>query len=233
MEKIVLVTLLLMSVWVGKAQWTFTPEVGMNITKYEHSETAKIGARVGVAVEYQLPRTEFFSIRSGLYFLQCRYNNMYLNNTVYYGGYYGGGYSSYYPYGSAGYQGIYDAGSYVYGDYNSSQTYLNKTETTKNYLQLPVLANFHWNVCENIKITAGVGPYIAYSIGGKSRGTQYVYLPEGGMYTHHTEQGSFSDMEFISSDGSHYYRPGDKRFDWGGYCYSGHTGQTILGKSGI
>ncbi|MCC8094162.1 MAG: hypothetical protein LIP05_01615 [Tannerellaceae bacterium] len=69
MKKIVLVTLLLMSVWVGKAQWTFTPEVGMNITKYEHSETAKIGARVGVAVEYQLPRTEFF--RSGQASISC------------------------------------------------------------------------------------------------------------------------------------------------------------------
>ncbi|MCD7977254.1 MAG: PorT family protein [Tannerellaceae bacterium] len=202
MKKFVVFALMLMSGVVAKAQWTFTPEAGLNVTKYEDSETAKFGPRVGVAVEYQLPQSDLFSIRTGLYFLQRGRNDEYYG---YYGNYYSSGYGNVY----------YGNGFYGEGEPNQTRYYPYSSETKKNYLQLPVMANFSWNICDKVRITAGVGPYIAYGVGGKSSTTMYVHIPEGNDSYFTSVQNPFSKREFRSTDGTIYTRSGDKRFDWG------------------
>ena len=64
----VMLTMMLMCVTSVSAQWSVTPEAGMNVTKYKNASAA-IGFKAGAAVSYTFG-SGLFSLQSGLYYVQ-------------------------------------------------------------------------------------------------------------------------------------------------------------------
>ena len=64
----VMLMMMLMCVTEVSAQWSVTPEAGMNVTKYKGSPAA-VGFKAGAAVSYTFG-SGLFSLQSGLYYVQ-------------------------------------------------------------------------------------------------------------------------------------------------------------------
>ena len=64
----VMLMMMLMCVTEVSAQWSVTPEAGMNVTKYKNSPAA-VGFKAGAAVSYTFG-SGLFSLQSGLYYVQ-------------------------------------------------------------------------------------------------------------------------------------------------------------------
>lgn len=64
----VMLMMMLMCVTEVGAQWSVTPEAGMNVTKYKNSPAA-VGFKAGAAVSYTFG-SGLFSLQSGLYYVQ-------------------------------------------------------------------------------------------------------------------------------------------------------------------
>lgn len=64
----VMLMMMLMCVTEVSAQWSVTPEAGMNVTKYKDSPAA-VGFKAGAAVSYTFG-SGLFSLQSGLYYVQ-------------------------------------------------------------------------------------------------------------------------------------------------------------------
>ena len=166
-----------------QAQWKITPEAGMNITKYKHSD-AKIGYKVGAAVSYDFGKSGF-ALQSGLYYVQ-RGEGSYLSADMYgkttdaegkemivinyitlkgifSNSFYENGY-----YGNNNGNGIATPAGPI--EWQSISFYKNDA-SRYGYLQLPVLARYTWSVKPNIRIHAALGPYIAIGVNGKVSGS--------------------------------------------------------------
>jgi len=51
------------------------------------------------------------------------------------------------------------------------------------YLEVPILASFRFNVSRDVKIQANVGPYLAYGVGGKIKGSEGVVSVETDVFS--------------------------------------------------
>jgi len=211
MKKIVSCVMLLMMMCVAtvSAQWSVTPEAGMNVTKYKGSPSA-IGFKAGAAVSYTFG-SGLFSLQSGLYYVQRG------TGKSFYGTAYGKGvdqdgkeqdrYISFSPgglwYGGTGVLGgYYGNGSFFPTDMRVDGITLTEGSTRRDYLQLPILGRFNWEVGKDVKLHIAAGPYLAYGISGKSK-SKTMEMSEKGYST------TYDSWEPFGKYSSH------RRFDWG------------------
>lgn len=211
MKKIVSCVMLLMMMCVAtvSAQWSVTPETGMNVTKYKGSPSA-IGFKAGAAVSYTFG-SGLFSLQSGLYYVQRG------TGKSFYGTAYGKGvdqdgkeqdrYISFSPgglwYGGTGVLGgYYGNGSFFPTDMRVDGITLTEGSTRRDYLQLPILGRFNWEVGKDVKLHIAAGPYLAYGISGKSK-SKTMEMSEKGYST------TYDSWEPFGKYSSH------RRFDWG------------------
>lgn len=228
MKKFVLCIMLMMCVASLSAQWSVTPEVGMNVTKYQDQE-AKMGFKAGAAVSYTFG-SGLFSLQSGLYYVQrgtpeYSYSEIYgtapgsdgklvpASFRVYPAhGKYGGGFG----FGSYGNGYGYEAGSGGSGEpgkpfplsIEGMRSYSGSTR--EDYLQLPVMARFNWKIGNDIRFHVAAGPYIAWGIGGKSKSRVSDF--------------SLIDMTYSNEHSSVNPFKGNlspRRFDWGATLQAG------------
>lgn len=224
MKKIVSCVMLMMMMCVAtvSAQWSVTPEAGMNVTKYKGNSPAQIGFKAGAAVSYTFG-SGLFSLQSGLYYVQrgtgkSFYGTAYgkgvdqdgkeQDRYIYFspsglwyggadglGGYYGGGYTS---------DGYYcnSSGSFFPKDMRVDGITLTEGSTRRDYLQLPVLARFNWKLGEDVRLHVAAGPYLAYGISGK-RKFKSMDLSEKGYSSNSDSWNPFGENSSF------------KRFDWG------------------
>ena len=221
MKKIVSIVMLMMMCMANvSAQWSVTPEAGMNVTKYKGSPSA-IGFKVGAAVSYTFG-TGLFSLQSGLYYVQRGQGKTYFG-TVYGKGLDENGVEqdryihvspNYLGYGGSGELGYYGSGYLGNGFYNNSSdgffpqdmrvdgVTLSDGSSRRDYLQLPVLARLNWKLGKEVKLHVAAGPYLAYGISGK-RKYKTMDLSEKGYSANSSSWNPFGENSSL------------KRFDWG------------------
>lgn len=203
---VVMLMMMLMCVTEVSAQWSVTPEVGMNVTKYKGYSSAQIGFKAGAAVSYTFG-TGLFSLQSGLYYVQRG------TGKSFYGEARGkvmdaeGKLQDHYITFSPGFVGSFNMGD-MFGqgghypfDMKVESASLSEESVRRDYLQLPVLARFNWKIGEDVKLHIAAGPYFAYGIGGKVKST-FIAISERGFSKN---DGTFDPFK------DYYY----KRFDWG------------------
>lgn len=213
----VMLMMMLMCVTEVSAQWSVTPEVGMNVTKYKGAPSAQVGFKAGAAVSYTFG-SGLFSLQSGLYYVQRGTGKSFYGTVSgktmgdegemldYYINLSPGSLTSF-PYGNfnsyGGLPGY--GGGYVGFDYpldmRVEEVRLVEGSIRKDYLQLPILARFNWKIGEDVKLHIAAGPYFAYGIGGKGKSTISEISEKGYSVTQETYN-PFKDSYF-------------KRFDWG------------------
>ena len=206
----VMLMMMLMCVTEVSAQWSVTPEAGMNVTKYKDSPAA-VGFKAGAAVSYTFG-SGLFSLQSGLYYVQRG------TGKSFYGAAYGKvmgedgkevdhylnfapGYLNSFHYGYLNGYGQ-DGGMSFPLDMKVEGIRLSESSIRRDYLQLPVLARFNWKVGKDVKLHIAAGPYLAYGISGKTK-SKTMEMSEKGYSTTDESWNPFG--QHIS------YR----RFDWG------------------
>lgn len=215
MKKIVstvMLMMMLMCVTNVSAQWSVTPEAGMNVTKYKGDSPAQIGFKAGAAVSYTF-ESGLFSLQSGLYYVQRGQGKTYSGMAYGKGigldgkeedrylsfapgslGY--GGYGNFSAYGNGGYGGFFPQHMRIDG------LELTEGSSRRDYLQLPVLARFNWKLGKDVRLHVAAGPYLAYGISGKSKYTKRS-LTEKGYSSTDDSWSSFGEYSSL------------QRFDWG------------------
>lgn len=211
MKKLILSAACLLASLTMQAQWKFTPEAGVNVTKDNGPGTARMGFKAGMGVTYELKSS--FGIKSGLYFVQRNtgWHSAWMNTEK-------------------------------FSDDRRRVTFCtNYGKEHKTYIQLPVMAQWSWQVAPGVRVNAGVGPYIALGVRGKIRGQyssvyNYTMAPDGQVETPYGEticvDGIYRPYGMSGGLDAHYddaqYDPfkdrgegsslmkGDPRFDWGG-----------------
>lgn len=215
----VMLMMMLMCVTNVSAQWSVTPEAGMNVTKYKGDYPAQIGFKAGAAVSYTFG-SGLFSLQSGLYYVQRgqgkTYSGMaygkgmgedgkmedrylyFSQGYLGYGGY--GNYGSFGGYGNLGYFG--SSSGFFPQDMRVDGIQSFESSGRRDYLQLPVLARFNWKIGKDVKLHVAAGPYLAYGIAGKSK-YKTVDMSKDGYSTYYDSHSPFGENSSL------------KRFDWG------------------
>lgn len=212
----VMLMMMLMCVTNVSAQWSVTPEAGMNVTKYKDSPAAQVGFKAGAAVSYTFG-SGLFSLQSGLYYVQRGTGKSF--NGVAYGktmdkdgkevdyslnfapGYLGSfGYGNFAGYGGYGYFG--NGGINFPLDMRVEGIRLNEGSVRRDYLQLPILARFNRKIGKDVRLHIAAGPYFAYGIGGKKQ-YSLMEISEKGFSTTSDSWNPFGKNSSL------------KRFDWG------------------
>ncbi|MDR1161598.1 MAG: PorT family protein [Tannerellaceae bacterium] len=188
-KEVLFILLTMMSVGTLKAQWSVTPEAGMTAFKRAGSQLIqpnwRSGWKLGAGVEYDL--NERFSLKSGLYYTQRGYSLSYLS---------GGPYSS--P--------SYTADYYYGGDYYQGGSRYMSVKINRQFLQLPVMAKFAWDIKKDVRVNVAAGPYIALSIRDDWEWISYSEIDHDGR-----GGGYLGEYQSGSGYGSSAVRP----FDWG------------------
>lgn len=199
MKKWMYLLICLFTGWTASAQWVWTPEAGVNITKDNGADQAKMGFKAGMGVTYELKPS--FGIKSGLFMVRRS--------------------------GSRERGGIdwfeTEGGGMI------TQNWRTKGKEHKYYLQVPIMAQWTWRFYDDVKLTAGVGPYIAVGIAGKwTDNITFMtssYVPPKGV----EQEGDYNWTDRFDNlyAGVNYdpfkdhgegleHTKGDPRFDWGG-----------------
>lgn len=203
----VMLMMMLMCVTEVNAQWSVTPEAGMNVTKYKDAPSAQVGFKAGAAVSYTFG-SGLFSLQSGLYYVQRGTGKSYSgfvygtatgvdgkleNRYLYFSG--SRNMAKYYGQGNMGY-----GSGFFSEDIKLEGVRLTEGSIRRDYLQLPVLARFNWKIGQDVKLHIAAGPYFAYGIGGKGKYTDMDMTKSG-----------YSETEESYNPFNSYF----KRFDWG------------------
>lgn len=196
MKKWMYLLVCLCAAWTASAQWVWTPEAGVNVTKDNGTNRAKMGFKAGMGVTYELKPS--FGIKSGLFMVRRSDS-------------WKGGWT--------------DWGEPAEGGYSIKSWDIQGKEH-KYYLQVPVMAQWTWRFCDDVKLTAGVGPYVAVGVAGKrsedySSGTSFYFPADGvhheGGYGGYTSQYVNTSYNPFKDHGEGIrHTKGDPRFDWGG-----------------
>lgn len=210
MKKIVLLMLMVMSAGSMLAQWSVYPEVGMTAVKRidEGSGKWESGIKAGIGAEFQTGR--FFSLKSGLYYAKRGYElDPYINII------------------STRENVTSLSGGEVIGG-NNYLIQMSNGETKRHFLQIPLLANFHYNINDDIRLNLAVGPYAALCIHTDSEYSMSTLMYNDGGY------GGPNGKYLINSTkyGFVGYHEGNKyvtyspfsdinKFDWGGMAELG------------
>lgn len=116
------------------------------------------------------------------------------------------------------------------------------TEATRYYLQLPVMAQWSFQLCDDVKLNLAVGPYVAVGLGGRTKvfytevdlsgadvpnAKGYGYYGNYDGYYYGGTAGTSYSSRFnpfkgtTTSEGMSY--DASPRFDWGGTASVGIT----------
>lgn len=90
-----------------------------------------------------------------------------------------------------------------------------QTKPHQGYLQLPVLAKLGWNLTDDVRLTAAIGPYLGYQI--HSGGDQWIYTNLYNSYGDGYGYGSGSGSGSGYGTTHHSLKDTDMgyKFDWG------------------
>lgn len=199
MKKWMYLLICLFAGWTASAQWVWTPEAGVNITKDNGADQAKMGFKAGMGVAYELKPS--FGIKSGLFMVRRS------------GSWRGSG---------SDWIETEDGGQIT-------QHWGTTGKEHKYYLQVPIMAQWTWRFCNDVKLTAGIGPYIAVGVAGKwKENISFLtssYIPpkdveqEGGYNWRDQFDNLYSGADYDPfkdhGEGLRHTK-GDPRFDWGG-----------------
>lgn len=165
MKKIYLSFLFLLFIFSGYSQIRITPEGGVMISK-SYYYTAGVGARIGANVRCSFNgKDSGFGLRSGLYYIQ-RNTTSYSGSDILYNmpgssdtkifflvhGLEKGAINDAVPEGA---------------ELQSINSHYSKTR--KDYLQLPIMAEYAWSLSNNLRFHVAAGPYIALGVLGKNK----------------------------------------------------------------
>ncbi len=149
----------------ANAQIQFTPEAGVSIYK-KGTENATISPRIGLSVDYFFNRQEKgWGLMSGLYFYQKK-DDYTLVYSVYQGK---DGFGTIFPTESS------DTWKPT-NDMTLSKVISDDTYMRRDYLQLPILVKYKWQINDTYAISAAAGGYVAVGISGKHQIDEYTFL---------------------------------------------------------
>lgn len=144
------------------AQLQVVPEAGISILK-EKGINATVSPRIGIGVNYNFQNEQGWAVASGLYFYQKKeaYTIGTLRSQNPDGSY------QEYPF-TPGVNGV---------EYNGeiNQFRIKEFNTKRDYLQIPILAQYKWKLNENYALSIAAGPYFAIGVGGKNKLAETVY----------------------------------------------------------
>lgn len=203
----VMLMMMLMCAAEAGAQWSVTPEAGMNVTKYKDGSPARIGFKGGVAVGYTFG-SGVFSLQSGLYYVQRGKGNCHSGHA--YGtimGEDGKKIDSFIDFNSgmvswSGYGNWVHNESLFPRDMTVEGFRMTEYSERRDYLQLPIMAKFAWNIGKDVRLHVAAGPYLALGIGGKSKNKV-------------VEMFGNWDYEVTQSVSNPFEGNGYRSFDWG------------------
>ena len=179
------------------AQFKFTPEVGITIMKEGYEDRrATVSPRLGVGVDYFFNKQgNGWAITSGLYYYYKRESYSYASAMVDCAD----GTKSWipFPYPSVPFDLAYGT---TITDLKGIEFV--EVDTRRDFLQLPVMAKYKWQINEDYALSAAAGLYVAVGVGGK-------YDLRFSDYEKGDEEGKASTMERSPYDS--YY----DRFEWG------------------
>ena len=180
MRKLISLLVLLQAVCTLGAQVKLTPEVGVSMLKTGY-DNASVGVspRVGVGLDYFFNQNENnWAVSSGLYFYQKKQMS------------------------SASLLHTTDNGIYPLDKYASADFFQNgkadhyqfiQDKSHREYLQLPVMAKYKYDIDEHYAVALSVGGYAAYRIGSGGTYKETTFRPGESKpsYTEKEEGGSF------------------------------------------
>lgn len=188
----------------AQSRWSITPEAGLTVNKENEGTSVNLGFKAGAGVLYQIKEGNrnkpSFGLKSGLYVSMQK------------GGYH-----------PMSWGNIPTGDGFTMSFENSS------VETTRYYLQLPVMAYWSFKVSDGVCLNLAVGPYVAIGLGGQSNAyiSSFKYVNTDGT----TRMG-----QYISKMDYHKFNPfkgktvndefgfnSSSRFDWGGTASAGIT----------
>lgn len=168
MKRNLLVLLLLLGAMPLAAQWFVIPEVGVNTFKLRDDYSSggwHAGLKAGVAVEYRF-KGDLFALQSGVFYMRKRFSYHYPSSVD----------------------------SYDWQGQNHLSIDIYKGKSDNNYLQIPLLAKFGWNLERDLRLHVALGPVVdlfladkgyeakrSYAISGKEEG-RYNYSKQTRTY---------------------------------------------------
>ena len=204
MKQLILMAACLLSSVVASAQslWSVTPEAGVVVNKENETTRVALGFKAGVGVTYQMKEAVGYKPAFGWK------SGLFVLQQ----------------------KGVYHPmswGNIPIGD--GSRLESSYTEATRYYLQLPVMAQWGFRFCDDVKLNLAVGPYVAVGIAGHAE----VSLSSSKSLPGTSEAGRFpyeyryDYIEFNPFKGKkvngELSMDGTTRFDWGGTASAGIT----------
>ena len=148
------------------SQIQITPEVGTSIYKEGNSkEKAAISPRIGVGVDYFFNQQKSgWGLMSGLYFYQKKDDYTLVWST------YQNEKGDRFDFPTGLYDELKPTDEMTLKKVTSDDTY-----TRRDYLQLPVMVKYKWQLNDTYAISAAVGGYVALGISGKHQIDEYSF----------------------------------------------------------
>lgn len=194
---------LLCSVMISaQSAWRVTPEAGLVVNKENEGTRVALGFKAGVGVSYQMKEAVGYKPAFGL-----RSGLFVLQQK-----------GDYHPMAW---------GAIPTGDGFRLES--SSTAATRYYLQLPVMAQWSFRLCDDVALHLAVGPYIAVGIAGKAEALLFSskYLPEADKAGQNPYEYRYDHIEFNPFEGKpvndEFSMEGTTRFDWGGTASAGIT----------
>ena len=197
MKKWILLVACVTSSIVASAQskWSITPEAGLVVNKENEGTRVALGFKAGVGIGYQLKEAIGYKPAFGLK------SGLFILQQK----------GDYHPMAW---------GNIPVGDgfvLDSSHT-----SATRYYLQLPVMAQWSFQLCDDVKLNLAIGPYVAVGIAGNAEASlsSSKYLPEAAEENRNPYEYRHDYIEFNPFKGKkvneEFSMDGTTRFDWGG-----------------
>ena len=153
------------------AQIQITPEVGTSIYKEGRIKVegkATISPRIGVGVDYFFNQQKNgWGLMSGLYFYQKKDDYTLVWST------YQDGKGENYVFPTGLYNERKPTDDMTLKNITSDDTYMRR-----DYLQLPVMVKYKWQINDTYAVSAAVGGYVALGISGKHQIDEFTYSVE-------------------------------------------------------
>ncbi|MBK5721865.1 PorT family protein [Dysgonomonas sp. Marseille-P4677] len=159
----------------AQSRFTFGVKGGVNLSESTNpsNSDSKVGFNAGFTVDYQLAPNWYLMSGIGLTTkgVKTAYSSYIYN----------------YGYGS----------SYVDPSSSGYTYYSSYSDVTQNlmYLQLPIHLGHKIDIGKTTKLVFSAGPYVAYGIGGKTKGNYFVWNDDPT-----TSYGSYSNVDYNSFD---------------------------------
>lgn len=163
------------------AQIQITPEVGTSILKEGRIKAegkATVSPRIGVGVDYFFNQQKNgWGLMSGLYFYQKKDDYTLVWST------YQDGKGENYVFPTGLYNERKPTDDMTLKNITSDDTYMRR-----DYLQLPVMVKYKWQINDTYAISAAAGGYVALGISGKHRIDEYSFLVDEKKQDYHRFQ---------------------------------------------